>query len=385
MIAAVATIRNRWSPTTKRVVLGTLVAVAILLLVRVDQIVPPFVWAFVVGYVLLPAVAFLEQRLRGRRGLAAALVFLGIVGFIVGVIRLVAPLAAGELRDAQHVLPLLVRNAQVTLAEWLQSLEMGDLDAIVLVQGPQEIAAAIGRMLVPFVTAVGRFGLDLLLFLVAVFFVLRDAPRLFGLLREQLPRSQRRELLHIAGQVNSLISRYIRGQLVLVGLMSTVTAIGLSILALPYSVVLGLLTGVLELIPIAGPITAGAVACIVALGHPNPFGWPQLVYVAVVAVMYTVLRQAEDYLVVPYVIGRIVRLHPIVVIFSLLAGGAVFGLLGILLAVPTAATLRLVLVYVFAKLRDEDPLAELEREIEVVESGHEQPLGARTASGPAQT
>jgi predicted PurR-regulated permease PerM len=123
------------------------------------------------------------------------------------------------------------------------------------------------------------------------------------------------------------------------------------------------MTGVLEVIPIIGPITAGAVASLVALGNPNPFGWSQLVYVAAIAIMYTVMRHAEDYFVIPLVIGRIVRLHPALVIFALLSGGAVFGLIGVILAVPVAATLRLVLIYVSAKLRDEDPFPRLEHEL----------------------
>ena len=123
------------------------------------------------------------------------------------------------------------------------------------------------------------------------------------------------------------------------------------------------MTGVLEVIPIIGPITAGAIACLVALGNPNPFGWSQLAYVGAIAIMYTVLRHAEDYFVIPLVIGRIVRLHPALVIFSLLSGGAAFGLIGIVLAVPVAATLRLVLIYVSAKLRDEDPFPRLEEEL----------------------
>jgi predicted PurR-regulated permease PerM len=222
-----------------------------------------------------------------------------------------------------------------------------------------------------------------LIALVATFFVLRDAPRLFGLIRGLIPQTQQRDVMHIAEQVNVLIGRYIRGQLVLVGIMSTVTAVGLSILEVPYSIVLGLVTGVLELIPIAGPITAGAIASIVALGHPNQFGWSQLAYVGVVVVMYTVLRHAEDYFVVPLVIGRIVRLHPIVVIFSLLAGGSLLGLLGIILAVPAAATIRLVLVYVLARLRDEDPLPELEREI-ATEEPAERPFEGRPVQGEAR-
>src|SRR5438128_1503413 len=147
--------------------------------------------------------------------------------------------------------------------------------------------------------------------------------------------------------------------------MTTATFIGLTVLRVPFSLLLAFLTGVLEVIPIVGPITAGAIACLVALGHPAPFGLSQIWYVVVVAVMYTVLRHAEDYFVIPLVIGRIVKLHPAVVIFSLLTGGALFGLLGVLLAVPVAATARLVLIYAGAKLRDEDPFPQLEQELEV--------------------
>jgi predicted PurR-regulated permease PerM len=164
--------------------------------------------------------------------------------------------------------------------------------------------------------------------------------------------------------------------------MSTVTTIGLTVLGIPYSVLLGLMTGALETIPFVGPITAGAIACLVALGHPNPFGWSQIAYVGVVAAMYTILRHAEDYLVIPTVIGRAVRLHPAIVIFSLLSGGAIFGLLGIVLAVPVAATLRLVLIYVRAKLRDEDPFAPLTEELaEATDSASAvEPAGVRSGA-----
>ena len=357
---------GRWTPTTKRVVLIVILAASLFVVLRASDVVLPFVWAFVLGYVLLPAVAFLERRTR-RRGLAAFIVFLALVASIAGVIRLVAPLAVGELRDVQHALPTLLQNAQITAAAILRDLGMGDLDVLVFVPAPQELSGNVARMVVPLATALGRFALEFLVFLIAMFFVLRDAPRVFDRIRDLLPRDHRAEILRIGEQVSDLIQRYIRGQLLLVAIMSTVTSIGLSILGVPYSIVLGLVTGVLELIPIVGPITAGAIACIVALGHPNPFGWQQLSYVVVVAVMYTVLRHAEDYFVIPLVIGRIVRLHPAVVIFALLAGGGLFGLLGVILAVPAAATIRLLLVYVTAKLRDEDPFPQLEREIEAQE------------------
>lgn len=374
MIGAMATLPGRWTATTKRVVLLVVLAAAALVLVRASEVVLPFVWAFVLGYVLQPAVSFIERRTRMRRGLAAGLVFLAIVAAIAGVIRLVAPLAVAEMRDVQNALPTLLQNAQIAAASILRDVGLGDLDVLVLVPASSEISATVARLVVPVATAVGRFTLALLIFLIALYFTLRDAPRLFALVREALPRDHRAEMLRIGEQVSDLIARYIRGQLLLVAIMSTVTAIGLSILEVPYGIVLGLVTGVLELIPIVGPITAGAIAAVVALGHPNPFGWSQLGYVGAVVAMYTVFRHAEDYFVIPLVIGGIVRLHPAVVIFSLLAGGAMFGLLGVLLAVPTAATVRLLLVYVAAKLRDEDPFAELEREIEAGEADHGPPV-----------
>ena len=223
----------------------------------------------------------------------------------------------------------------------------------------------VARGAVPFIVGFGHFLLELLVFLIATFFLLRDAPRLFQWFRRILPASQRNELIPLFAQVNTLLGRYVRGQMFLIGVMSTVTFVGLSILQLPFALLLALMTGVLEVIPIVGPITAGAIACLVALGHPAPWGLSQIWYVAIVAAMYTVLRHSEDYFVIPLVIGRIVKLHPAVVIFSLLTGGALYGLLGVLIAVPVAATLRLVLIYVGAKLRDEDPFPQLEQELEV--------------------
>lgn len=368
-------VERRWSPLTKRVVLALIVAAFLLVLWRAGEVVPPFVWAFVVGYVLLPAVSFFEKR-GLRRGPAAAVVFLALLAVIVGVLRLVAPVAVEQLHELERAFPSTVLNAQRAGAQVLRNIGLGDLTALVFPGGTQEVATNVGRMVVPLAQALGRFAVELLVFLIAVFFVLRDSPRLFEALEGLVPRGQRAEILHITAQVGYLIRRYIRGQLILVVVMATVTTIGLSILRVPYSVLLGSLTGVLELIPIVGPITAGALASLVALGHPSPFGWSQLWYVGAVVIMYTVLRQTEDYVVVPLVIGRIVRLHPAVVIFSVLAGGALFGLLGVILAVPVAATLRMLLVYVLAKMRDEDPMVQLTKEIEATDEG-----GGRAAAG----
>jgi predicted PurR-regulated permease PerM len=300
------------------------------------------------------------------RTAAAALVFVGLLAAIIGGGRLLVPLAIDQLRDLQRSLPTLVANAQNTLAQTADQFGLEDLDTVIVnFSGIDELSQMVARGAVPFIVGFGHFLLELLVFLIATFFLLRDSPRLFQWLRRILPPNQRNELVPLVAQVNALLGRYVRGQLFLIGVMSTVTFVGLSILQVPFALLLAITTGVLEVIPIVGPITAGAIACLVALGHPAPWGLSQIWYVAVVAAMYTVLRHMEDYFVIPLVIGRIVKLHPAVVIFSLLTGGALYGLLGVLVAVPVAATLRLVLIYVGAKLRDEDPFPRLEQELDV--------------------
>lgn len=357
----------RWSQTTKRlVILGLILAVA-LFLWRAGDIVQPLIWAVILGYILLPIVDALEHRAGLPRTLAAVVVFVALVVVIFGGGRLLVPRIVDNTREFQSTWPVLFQNARQTVADTFDQLGLGDLDDALI--GPnvadikRQLAVMAQRNAVPFVVGAGHFFVDLLLFLIATFFVLRDSPRLLEFVRLNLPRQHRAEILHVLRDTNVMLGRYIRGQFILVGLMAAVTTIGLTILNVPYSVVLGIITGLLETIPFVGPITAGAIACLVALGHPNPFGWSQLAYVGVVAAMYTVLRHAEDYLVIPNVIGRVVRLHPVIVIFALLSGGVVFGLLGVVLAVPVAATLRLVLIYIRAKLRDEDPFAPLTEDL----------------------
>jgi predicted PurR-regulated permease PerM len=194
----------------------------------------------------------------------------------------------------------------------------------------------------------------LFLFLVSTFYLLMDAPRLKRTVREIIPPTVRAELVALGQQINLTWQQYLRGELLLFGIMATATTIGLTLLQVPGALFLGLLSGMLELLPLVGPITAGALAVSVAyLNGTNPWGWSQVAYGLAVAIMYTVFRQAEDYFVVPHVLGRAVRLHPLVVLFALTAGGYMAGLFGLLVAVPVAASLKAIFTYVYSKMLDQ--------------------------------
>ena len=118
---------TRWSPTLKRTTIAVLMVAAIFLIYRAGDIVRPFLWAAIVGYILLPVVRILEERLGGRRGLASAIVFVAVLVFVFGGLRFLAPLAIGQMQTFQRTLPTLVANAQNTLAETLDQIGAEDL------------------------------------------------------------------------------------------------------------------------------------------------------------------------------------------------------------------------------------------------------------------
>ncbi len=345
---------NRWSVMTKRGVALLAVVLALLVIMRAQEVLAPFVWAGIFAYVFAPGVSAAQGRAGWPRGIVVGLLFvaLGLVAYGVG--RLLVPVVVDQLVELRRSLAVLISNVQQQLATVLagtgyEGVAVGVFDQV------GDLAQVVANNFIPVAIGVFSTVLRVLVFVVALFYFLRDGPRMAAALRRFLPSGQRDELLRVLGRINTVLGQYVRGQVILIGIMWTATAIGLSLLQVPFSVLLGFLTGVLETIPFAGPITAGAVAVIVALGHPAPFGWTQVGYAAVVAIMYTILRHVEDYFVIPQVIGRIVELHPLLVIFALLTGGAIAGLLGILLAVPVAASARIAFLYAVAKLRDEDP------------------------------
>lgn len=356
----------RWSTTTKRVIAVIGVAFATLFVLHVFDVLTPFIWAAVFAYVFGPLVGLLQRRSGAPRWLVVATLFagLGLVVYLLG--KLLAPVLIDELGDLRTTFPRLVASVQQQLVGALAGSGYEGVAASLFEQ-INTLAQFLGANAFRVALNVLEGLLKVLVFVIALFYLLRDGPRFTGGLRDLLPASHREELARLAGRINLVLGQYVRGQVILIAIMSTATTIGLSLLQVPFSFLIGLLTGVLETIPIVGPITAGAIAVLVALGHPAPFGWGQTTYALVVALMYTVLRHIEDYVVIPQVIGRIVELHPLLVIFALLSGGATAGLLGIILAVPVAASLRLVTLYGLAKLRDEDPYRVIAEPVAVTE------------------
>ena len=345
----------RLSQRAKTIIVLSLVAAALLFVYGVRAIIWPFIWAAVLAYLLAPLVTWLCQRTRLHRFWVSLL----LVGFLVGLIVLLFafgyPPLSRELEGLRLSLPSIVQNLESTLAAYSQ-INLFGLEGLIGLSG-ERLASALDAAAPTLVDAVLHLALNVvelflkfLLCFFATFYFLLESNRIGAWARRMVPAPYRQELGALGGQVDYVLGRFLRGALMLVAIMSVATYIGLRLLGVPYALVLAPVAGVLELIPLAGPFLAATPAVLLALVYPSPYGWSPVVSAIVVALMYTVLRLLEDYLIIPNVVGRYVHLNPVLTIFAILAGGALFGVSGMLLAIPAAAILRIVFNYLYLKL-----------------------------------
>ena len=180
--------------------------------------------------------------------------------------------------------------------------------------------------------------LDFVLTMIVTFFLLLDGERFGRTLLRFLDPADRVQMQQVAARIHVVVGQWLRGQLVLIVFVAVIVTIVLGpILHIPNALALGVMTGVLEVITFIGPIIAGTVVGIVALSS----GGPTLALTAVVFLF--VLRQIEDVVIMPNVLGRAVHLHPLVALFAVVVGSTAFGIVGTFLALPVAAAISVAL------------------------------------------
>lgn len=355
------------SPRARATILWVAVGVTLLFFWQIHEILTPFIWAIITAYVLNPVVVFLSSRTGLPRRLWAIVFYLVLLGLLVWGLGTLVPLLSGQFADFVRELPRHVREAgrfardAGIISGTGNSLEI--LGTQINLNGTDEeiskqlqalISAQLGRSALPFIARGAEGLLKLLVYLVSTFFLLLEMDRIAGFFVRYTPDNVRTELGPWVRRINHVLGAYIRGQLILVVLMSVASYIALTLLGVRYAPLLAIFTGLVETMPFIGPYVAGGTAVLVALTQGYaPFGWNSITLAIAVALVYTILRQLEDNFVMPFLIGRLVHLHPLVVIFAVLSGAAIGGILGLLLAVPVAATIKIVITYLYGKLREE--------------------------------
>jgi len=203
-----------------------------------------------------------------------------------------------------------------------------------------------------FTSGVVRVALTLVLGPLIAFYLLADLPKVRRGAVALVPMARRDEILGVGRRVNATVGNFFRGQLVVAVLIGLASALGFWIIGLPYFALLGALTGFLALVPLIGTLLAAVPALLVALAAPDNTGfglpirggWP----LAIAAVVVLILVQQFDQRVLsPRLHTEAVRLHSVTVLLSLLIGGTLFGIWGMLLAVPVAASLKVILLHVW--------------------------------------
>jgi predicted PurR-regulated permease PerM len=285
---------------------------------------------------LSPLVNGAEQRAarwryKPPRWAAILAIYCCILGILVGVGLLVIPPLVQQARALWTARPMLIERGQ----EWLVArgvLQPGSSPSDVIRQSPVGGGDAVSTVL----AAVwgfngGIFGAVTILIL--SFYVLADSRQIVRAFVRMFPRSERSRVDDACIRVTTKVSAWLGGQLLLAGVISFTAAIGLWLLGVPYFYVLALIAGVGEMIPVVGPLLSAVPAVAVALSQS-----PKLALF--VAVFFFFQQQFENHVLVPRIMSRQVGVSPVIVIVSLLIGGSLLGIVGAILAVPTAAVLQ---------------------------------------------
>jgi predicted PurR-regulated permease PerM len=285
---------------------------------------------------LSPVVNALERkrlmRQRVPRWAAILVIYLGIIGVLVSVAILVIPPIVMQARALGMELPRLLHQGQ----QWLinHGLLTREISAQEAVQtaggsGAQDTIGLIVATVWSFVG--GVFGL--ITMLVLTFYLLVDSSGLVSVFLRLFPREQRAKVEDACRRVTNKVSAWLGGQLLLGGIIGSTAAVGLFLMGVPFFYVLALIAGLGEMIPIVGPILSAVPAIAVALSVK-----PTLA-LGVIAFFFA-QQQLENHLLVPKIMQRQVGISPVFVIVALLIGGSLLGVIGAILAVPTAAILQ---------------------------------------------
>ncbi|MDN5348152.1 MAG: hypothetical protein PWP65_1716 [Clostridia bacterium] len=332
-----------------RLALATLIlAGALLFFYRVRQIFLPFLLGALLAYLLKPWAAYLEAK-----GLSRSAAILVLYGFTaIAAVPLAVYVFPQLLRELNHFIdqvPRYTLEIQRLIDDFNERYQrlaipvafrrvigetLGHFEALAL-----DGARAVGRAVMGLLSGAA----SLILAPILAYYFLRDRDLLARTAIHILPLSWREDFLGIWKEIDQVLTNFIRGHLLVSVIVGLLTGIGFNLIGLEYAVILGIVVGLADLIPYFGPILGAIPAVALALLESKWAAFYALIVVLVV-------QQIEGSILVPRIIGDCVGLHPLTIIFVLLAGGELFGVLGLLLAVPVAGIGRILLRFIWSRL-----------------------------------
>jgi len=360
-----------WSDTTKRWVVLAVIVVGALLLFRVRSLLPPVILAFLLAYLLNPFVEAL-MRLRLSRTKATALTYLillitaGVAASILVpiVVQQVSSINVDLLAIYESALEFMSDHQAITFREY--TVELSDVfekleDSLIqLVTGFASRSA--GELVdIAFGVAAGFAStlVWLIFILIVSFWVARDADQISRVLEGLIPIDYQDEFVNLRAKVGIIWDSFFRGLLLLSLTVGVITTVSMWLAGVKNALLLGMLAGVLEVVPTIGPIIACIPAVAVAFFQgsthlPIPNGW----FALLVLGLYVLIQQVENNFLAPRIIGSSVKIHPLVALVGAIAGYSVAGILGAFLAAPLIGSSRILGEYIYRKLVEVEPAPE---------------------------
>ena len=325
----------------------------------------PFIIALVLGYLMLPLVDRLHRRL--PRVMSILIVYAVFIVLVVGAIAWLAPLVGNQVSQLVDQIPTYSRRVQewtASATEWYNSLPISPDVRQSLENSVRNAAGSLLSAVQQGITGVlglisrtTAFVLSLLIVPFWLFYVLKDKDRAINALNNMIPRAWRTDFWRMVRITNGVLSSYIRGQLLLGLAVGIATTLGMFLLGAPYPLLLGIISGFTEIIPVIGPIL-GAIPGLALAAFSGDW-----VLILKVLAVYVVVQQLENNLLVPKIQGDSVQLHPAIIMVALVVGSQVAGLIGLIMAVPVTAIMRDLYLYLYRRFAEGKSTREAEASV----------------------
>ena len=327
-------------------------AIGLLLLWLIWKLAPvitPFAISAGLAYLFDPLTDRLERVRIGKwqwnRSLAVVVVFALMISIFVVLLLVIVPLLRTQVQDLTARAPEFLDWLGGTAWPWVQEtlgLQGVLLDASTITESLKsywrEASAALLSVLGTLSQsgqAVFSFFINLVLVPVVTFYLLRDWDKLVAGIRAMIPRRHEPLVSRLAGEIDEVLGAFIRGQLIVMLALGLIYAIGLWAIGLDLAIIIGLAAGLLSIVPYLGTFVGVAAGLIAAM-----FQFQDFTHLLMVAAVFVVGQLLEGMVLTPKLVGDRIGLHPVAVIFAVLAGGQLAGFLGILIALPVAAALN---------------------------------------------
>ena len=338
-----------------------------------SPVLTPFAVAAMFAYLFDPLADQLE-RWKLSRSAAVGIVFLALTLVVVLILLLAIPYLSRQVAAFIGHLPQWLAWMQNVAVPWLRErfeldFELPDMQQVVAVlQSHWKEAGGIATTIVAGISKSGFAVISwitrLVVVPVAFFYLLRDWDVMIARIHDLLPRSIEPTVTRLARESDETLSAFVRGQLSVMIVLGILYALGLWAVGIDVGPLIGLIAGMISFVPYLGSITGilmGVIAALVQYGD--------ITHVVLVLVVFIVGQLMEGYVLVPRLVGEKIGLHPVAVIFAVLAGGELFGFLGVLLALPVASVLMVLLRYANERYRASQLYGGHERDAPSAEPG----------------